>query len=422
MQLKCGLVVSKEEVAASDYNLNGDRYREAAASNHSFPLVTLGDQSLFRVESGGTPKSEVEAYWGGGISWATLADLPATDFITQITSTRRTISEEGLRESSAKLLPANSVIVSTRATIGRIAINRVPIATNQGFKNIVIADSGRVVTEFVALALTKLIPTMQAWATGGTFAEISKSKFCEVEIPLPSLEMQKSIVKEIEGYQKVIEGARSVIHHYRPSITACADWPIVKLGEVCRFAGGTQPPKDTFVSFPRPGYIRLLQIRDYKSDARAVYIPKTERHKTCEADDVMIGRYGPPVFQILKGKTGAYNVALIKCIPDLTRLDRRWLFSFLSSAKIQAIVIGLSGRVRQSGVSPADLNELDIPLPSLETQQLIVSELEIERALALANRELIIRLDKKIQATLGRVWGESGTIAIETVQAKLVEA
>ncbi|EQD30311.1 type I restriction-modification system, subunit S, partial [mine drainage metagenome] len=95
-----------------------------------------------------------------------MADLPASDFITEIRSTQRTISEQGLRESSAKMIPANSVVVSTRATIGRIAINRIPIATNQGFKNIVIENTERALPEFVALALTKLIPTMQAWATG----------------------------------------------------------------------------------------------------------------------------------------------------------------------------------------------------------------------------------------------------------------
>lgn len=214
-----GLVVPKERIAANgDYNLSGERYRAGAASNHLFSLVSLGDPTLFRVESGGTPKSDVEEYWNGGIQWATLVDLPATDFITQITSTQRTISEKGLRESSAKLFPANSVIVSTRATIGRIAINRVPIATNQGFKNVVIQDEQRALPEYVALALTKLVPTMQAWATGGTFAEISKSKFCELEIPLPPLAVQKEIVAEIESYQKEIARLKSAIFEEKGKI------------------------------------------------------------------------------------------------------------------------------------------------------------------------------------------------------------
>jgi len=207
-----GLVVPKDKIAANgDYNLSGERYRDGEAANHAFPLVPLGDTSLFRVESGGTPKSDVEDYWNGGIPWATLVDLPATDFITQIIATQRTISERGLRESSAKMIPANSVIVSTRATIGRIGINRVPIATNQGFKNIVIENSSRVIPEYVALAITKLLPTMDAWATGGTFKEISKSKFCELRIPLPPLNRQKEIVAEIEAYQQETARLKSAI-------------------------------------------------------------------------------------------------------------------------------------------------------------------------------------------------------------------
>ena len=241
-----GLIVEKEKITANgDYNLSGERYREGAASNHSFPLVFLGETRLFRVESGGTPKSGIEEYWGGGIPWATLVDLPATDFISQISTTKRTISEQGLRESSAKMIPANSVVVSTRATIGRIAINRVPIATNQGFKNVVIEDSARAVPEYVALALTKLVPTMQAWATGGTFAEISKSKFCELQIPLPPLEVQKEIVAEIEGYQKVIDGARAVLDNYRPHIPIHPDWPMVELREVIQ-----EKPKNGYFGKP----------------------------------------------------------------------------------------------------------------------------------------------------------------------------
>lgn len=215
------LIVPKAKIAANgDYSLSGERYRESAGSNHKFPLASLGQTDLFRVESGGTPKSAVEEYWNGGIPWATLVDLPTTDFITEITSTKRTISEKGLRESSAKLIPANSIIVSTRATIGRIGINRVPIATNQGFKNVVIADPQRAIPEYVALALTRLVSTMQAWATGGTFAEISKTKFCELEIPLPPLEVQKEIMAEIEGYQNEVKRLKNAITDQEKKIRA----------------------------------------------------------------------------------------------------------------------------------------------------------------------------------------------------------
>ena len=181
-------------------------------------MVSIGDSGLFRVEGGGTPKSNVQEYWNGGIPWATLIDLPASHFITEIRATQRTISALGLNKSSARLIPENSVVVSTRATIGRIAINRIPLATNQGFKSIVITDLTRVIPEYVALTLKKLVPTMEAWATGGTFKEISKSKFCELQIPLPPLEVQREIVAEIEGYQRVIEANRMLIERMEGKI------------------------------------------------------------------------------------------------------------------------------------------------------------------------------------------------------------
>ena len=197
-----------------------DNYRPHIPSHPDWPMVELGDSSLFRVESGGTPKSNVEEYWGGGIPWATLVDLAATDFISEITATKRTISDKGLRESSAKMIPANSIVVSTRATIGRIAINRVPIATNQGFKNVIIEDSERAVPEYVALAITKIVPTMEAWATGGTFAELSKTKFCELQIPLPPLATQQAIVAEIKAEQALVSTNHELITRFEQKIQA----------------------------------------------------------------------------------------------------------------------------------------------------------------------------------------------------------
>ena len=216
-----GIIVEKERIAETgEYNLGGKRYREVRSVNSTWPSVRIGDSTVFRVVSGGTPKSTIQEYWDGNIAWATLVDLPPDNLITEITATQRTISDYGLSKSSAKLIPENSVIVSTRATIGRIAINRLPLATNQGFKNIVIEDSGRAVAEYVALALTRLVPTMEAWASGGTFKEISKTNFCELRIPLPPLDVQKEIVSEIEGYRKIIDGARTVVDNYRKKIQA----------------------------------------------------------------------------------------------------------------------------------------------------------------------------------------------------------
>lgn len=205
-------LVEKARIAENgEWNLSGERYRSTKRLTTTCHMVALGDTSIFQIESGGTPKSTEESYWNGGIAWATLVDLPQEDFITSIVKTERTITEAGLANSSAKILPEGSIIVSSRATIGRVGIARIPLATNQGFKNIIVRDATRAIPEFIAFMMKRLAPDMEAMATGGTFKEISKSTLSALKIPLPPLDIQKKIVAEIESCQKRIEERKQEI-------------------------------------------------------------------------------------------------------------------------------------------------------------------------------------------------------------------
>jgi type I restriction enzyme S subunit len=155
-----------------------------------------------------------------------------------------------------------------------------------------------------------------------------------------------------------------------------AGWEVRPLGEVCDFKGGSQPPKSEFVSEPKDGYIRMLQIRDFKSDDKAVYIPVTSKTNACEADDIMIGRYGASVGQIHRGKAGAYNVALIRTIPDLSQIDRDFLFHYLTSDLFQKPLVSVSKRGAQDGFSKPDIAPFPFPIPPLEEQKRIVAVLD----------------------------------------------
>jgi type I restriction enzyme M protein len=418
LELTCGLIVPKEKIAANgDYNLSGERYRESGASDHSFPLVFLGETSLFRVESGGTPKSEVEEYWGGGIPWATLVDLPATDFISQITTTRRTISEQGLRDSSAKMIPANSVVVSTRATIGRIAINRVPIATNQGFKTVVIEDSARAVPEYVALALTRLVPTMEAWATGGTFAEISKSKFCELQIPLPPLKVQQELVAEIEGYQKVINGARAVLDNYRPHIPISPDWPMVPLEKSCDIQRG----KFSFRPRNEPRFYGGKYPFIQTGDVVRANGGKITYTQTLNEEGLSVSKLFQPPVVVITIAANIGDTAVLdfpSCFPDsvvglIPKPGTDAHFLELAMRTQKQHLNDIAPQAAQKNINIEILRTVKIPLPPPATQKAIVAEIEAEQALVAANRELISRFEKKIQTTLARIWGEEAPAAPE---------
>jgi type I restriction enzyme S subunit len=154
-------------------------------------------------------------------------------------------------------------------------------------------------------------------------------------------------------------------------------WTQKKLGDVCDFVGGSQPPKSVFSKTLKPGYIRLIQIRDYKSDDHLTFIPKAQARRFCSADDIMIGRYGPPIFQILRGLEGAYNVALMKAVPDETQLDKNFFFYFLKQPDLLNYVIYHSERAAgQIGVTKETLAPYPIPVPPLAEQQRIVGVLD----------------------------------------------
>jgi len=391
LESSLGFAVERSDLLAEgSITLSAERYVTREAAQSGFPMVSLGDETIFKVASGGTPKSDVPEYWDGGIPWATLVDLPASNFITEITGTVRTISEAGLKGSSAKMLPANSVLVSSRATIGRIAINRVPLATNQGFKNIVVADDMSALPEYVALAVTRLVPTMQSWATGGTFAEISKSKFCELEIPLPPLEVQREIVAEVEAYQRVIDGARAVLANYRPHIPVDPEWQTDELQNLVDTV--TPPLKLQTSEYGKTGEIPIIdQSQDYIAgwtDQAAAAIDPQEGL-------VIFGDHTCAVKFV--DRTFAQGADGIKILRTRVGLLPKYLALYL-----QAYPLAQDGYRRHF----SKLKEYPIRFPDMDVQQAIVAEIEAEQVLVNGNRDLIARFEKKIEAAIARVWGE----------------
>ncbi len=170
-----------------------------------------------------------------------------------------------------------------------------------------------------------------------------------------------------------------------------SDWELLTVNDVATFSGGSQPPRSTFIFKPRDGYIRLIQIRDYKTSEYETFIPDSLAKKRCSDTDIMIGRYGPPIFQILKGITGAYNVALIKASPtDL--IDQGYLYHFLKDQKLFELMDMLSQRSSgQTGVELPALKAYPIPLPPKQEQTAIANALSDVDALISELEKLIAK-------------------------------
>ena len=153
-------------------------------------------------------------------------------------------------------------------------------------------------------------------------------------------------------------------------------WEEKKLGEVCDFQGGSQPPKSNFIYEQREGYVRFLQIRDFGSDKNITYIPESKKNKYCNQDDILLGRYGASVGKILVNKTGAYNVAVMKTIPNEKILNKRYLFFYLTSTEFQVRLSKVASRSAQDGFSKDDIFDFPILIPSIAEQQRIVAILD----------------------------------------------
>lgn len=193
-----------------------------------------------------------------------------------------------------------------------------------------------------------------------------------------SIEEYKEL-KQAVIHQAVIKGIKHNVPLKDSNITWMGSvpetWEESTVLRSISFSGGSQPPASFFIDQPADGYIRLIQNRDYRTDEYKTYVPINSVTKFCTADDVMIGRYGPPVFVIHRGLEGAYNVALMKATPIL--LDREFMYYYLQDSTLLNYVESFSSRAAgQSGVNTEILRRYPIFIPPLQEQIEIAKYLE----------------------------------------------
>lgn len=273
-------------------------------------VIKLGD--VCDIYNGGTPDTTVQEFWDGNNLWITPKDMGKAQSIF-VDDTSRKITDAGLKNSSAKMLPINSIILSSRAPIGHLAINTKPLATNQGCKGLV--PKKDISPLYIYYFLSKSIDLLNSLGTGATFKELSGTKLGTVEIPLPSLSEQQRIVMILdEAFEAInqakahaqqnLKNAKELFESYLQSVfeTKGKDWEEKTLKEVCtKITDGThQTPK-----YFKDGVIFLSSknVTSGKIDWDNVkYIDEAqhlEMHK----------RVAPRVGDILLAKNGTTGVA-----------------------------------------------------------------------------------------------------------------
>ncbi len=182
----------------------------------------------------------------------------------------------------------------------------------------------------------------------------------------------------------------------------------MKLIDICDFQGGSQPPKEEWSFEEQEGYIRMLQIRDFTQSERVApeYIKISKSTKMCEADDILIARYGASIGKILTGLSGAYNVAIMRTIPDTSKIIKKYLYYYLKSPYFQNNILNVGSRAAQAGFNKEDLSKLDIECPELLEQENIVSILDKVEILIGKRKEELTFLDNLIKARFVELFGD----------------
>ena len=408
-----GLLAEKEKIAANgEYNLSGERYREGTARASYFPTVPLGE--VCDLIGGATPSKKEESYWSNGsVKWISSKHIDRRGNVTAY----ELISKKAVEETSTRVVPKGATIIITRVSIGKFAFADDDYAINQDLTALVSKDSKRLDPEFIRVVALHIATVVERNAEGIGVRGVTRNFLSELQIPLPPLEVQKEIVAEIEGYQKVIDGARAVVDNYRPHIAVDPDWPMVRLGKVCeRLQYGLSARLNT----KEIGYktFRMNELIDGKC-------VDSGNMKCCDISAEDFAKYrlvpGDILFNRTNsfehvGRTGVFDLDGDYCFASyLIRLsvsedaaNTFYVNAFMNTEAFQAGIKQYATRaVGQSNINAKSLAAYRIPVPPLTTQSRIVAEIEAEQALVNANRELIDRFEKKIQDTLARIWGDA---------------
>ena len=381
-------------------NVIGDRERGSAepaqgvAMKKGWQTKKLGEVTT-KIGSGATPHGGNESYKAEGI--ALIRSLNVYDDGFREAKLARIDDEQADDLSNVVVEPHDVLLNITGASVARCCrapADFLPARVNQHV-SIIRPVQHKLNSDFLHYLLISKIYKDRLLHTGeeggSTRQAITKAQLQEflVEFPESLAEQQRIVALLDEAFaglatakanaERNLLNARAIFESHLQSVFTPRDgegWATMQLGDVCDFKGGSQPPKSQFVYEARSGYVRFLQIRDYASEKHETYIPESTKNRLCNSGDIMIGRYGASVGKILTGLAGAYNVALIKTMPDLRLLDRTFFFHYLRSGAFQQRLADVASRSAQDGFGKDDIYGFPVPVPSLNDQQKVIQQME----------------------------------------------
>jgi type I restriction enzyme M protein len=385
-------IVAKEKIAESgDYNLSGDRYKEVISyANLKWPMVEFKDVCTLEY----------------GASLPTKKRKPGPFPV---------VGSNGITGwHDSYLIEGPTIIVGRKGSAGEVVWideNCFPIDTTYyvRLKNEATTNLKFLFSILKNLKLTDL-------RGGGAVPGLNRNDVYQaIKLPLPPMEVQEKIVAELDGYQKIIDGAKQVVENYKPAIKIDPDWPMVELGEVTTVTSSKRIFQNDYVNSGVPFYRtkEIVELSQGKPISLELYISKKkydsikEQFDVPKQGDILISAVGTiGISWVVSDNREFYfkdgNLLWIKNIKGVLPKFLKCVFDYSFGSRLNEYVFGASYKA----LTIVKLKQMKIPLPPLEIQQKIVAEIESEQELVEANKKLIEIFEKKIKDKVCEVWGE----------------
>jgi len=350
-----------------------------------WPSVRL--ENCCEIVSGATPSTSEAAYWDGDIFWATPKDLSELEG-AYISETPRKITRKGLDNCAAAVLPVDSVLFSSRAPIGHVAINTVPMATNQGFKSF-IPKGDRVHAKFLYHWLRTNRSYLESLGNGVTFKEVSKAVVSRIEIPLPSLPEQRRIADFLDKADALRAKRRAALAQFDTLTQSVfldmfgdpATNPkgfvkkplmsLVRADETINY-GVVQPGDDSERGIPLIRVGDLLDGRVNHTFLKRIdpSIEATYKRSRLRGDEILVSCVGSiGVVALADDSVRGFNIArAVARIPVAETTSRVFLAAYLKTDFVQRYFTSELRTVSQPTLNIKQLSETVVVLPPIELQ------------------------------------------------------
>lgn len=383
----------KSEIAANGYyNLSGERYKIFDAVNSEFELVELGEiTKLYQPKTISQKEmqdnGEFLVYGANGIigRYNKYNHEDSEVLITCRGATCGTIN----MSTPESWITGNAMVAQ-------------PIEPDKLSKDYL----------YFVLQHSDLSPTI----SGAAQPQITRQGLSPFKIPLPPLTIQKEIVAEIEGYQKIIDGAKAVVANYKPKIDIEPDWEMVELQEVCSVTSGGTPDRknDSYwngdIPYVKTGEIFFNRIKHAEEFITEEGL-KNSSARLISPGTILMAMYGQG---ITRGRVAILEIEAainqaVAAISCSEKIDNGFLFYQLMGLYEHLRMISDARGGNQSNLNGKLIKELKIVVPDLEIQRKIVAQIKKEQELVNANKQLIKIFWQKIKDRIAKVWGEDKT-------------